>query len=404
MPDAPQIPTPSVPPPTETLVDRHPIGVALALLGAALAACMLGYLSLAVPGPWFPGAAPRAWSVAELSLSRGAGGIRDGELVIHAPDATGTTLVTLNTDFRSSDYRAIAWVAVDIPDDADVRLLWRTDYAPARLNSSPVAVAAGRLRPLVVAGDPEWVGRITGLALTIRGAIAQPIRIRGVAARPLGAPELLADRFREWTAPEGWSGASINSVTGGADIQNLPLPALLAAAVAMAALLAFVVTRGAARSRLPLLVATSFIVAWMLLDARWAWDLARQARDTGQRYAGKDWRERHLAAEDGPLFAFIEKVRTQLPATPARVFVAADAHYFRSRGAYHLYPHNVYFDPYANTFPPGARLRPGDYVVVYQRRGMQFDPGAKRLRWDGGAPVAADMLLAEGGGALFRIR
>jgi len=28
--------------------------------------------------------------------------------------------------------------------------------------------------------------------------------------------------------------------------------------------------------------------------------------------------------------------------------MAADAIYFRNRGAYHLYPHNVLFDPYQN--------------------------------------------------------
>jgi len=44
---------------------------------------------------------------------------------------------------------------------------------------------------------------------------------------------------------------------------------------------------------------------------------ARQTRVTGLRYAGLDARERHLAAEDGPLYAFIEKVRAKLP-TDAR--------------------------------------------------------------------------------------
>lgn len=410
-PPSPAQPSPAQPSPVPpsasgvaAIVARHPVGVALALLAAALALCLLGYLALAVPGSWFPSAASRTWAATEFALTRGVGVIHDGELVVQAPDATGTVLVTLNTDFRSSDYRAIAWIATGVPDDADVRLLWRTDYAPAKLNSAPVAIAAGRLRPLTLAGDPAWVGRITGLALSVRGALAQPVRLRGVAAKPLGAPEILGDRYREWTAFEGWSGTSITLVTGGADIQNLPLPALLAAAMALAALVAFVALRGRARAAFPMLAASMFVAAWLLLDARWTWDLVRQVRDTGERYAGKDWRERHLAAEDGSLFAFVDKAKAKLPATPARVFVAADAHYFRNRGAYHLYPHNVWFDPYANTFPPANVLRPGDYVVVYQRRGMQFDPGARRLRWDGGPPLDAELLLAESGGALFRIR
>lgn len=387
----------------EAFLVRHAVSAVLALFFSALAACLLGYLALSVPGPWFPSAAPKFWSATELSLSRGTGGVDNGELVVLAPDATGTVLVTVNTDFRSTDYRGIAWVAIDIPEPADVRLLWRSDYAADKLNSTPISVAAGRLRPLIVADDRDWIGRITGLALTIRGPLPRPVRIRGVTAKPMGAVEVLGDRVREWLAFEGWSGTSINSVTGGADVQDLPLPLLLSVSAAIAVLVAFALARGTARARLPLALALTFVAAWVVLDARWALDLARQVRETGRQYAGKDWRGRHLAAEDGPLFAFVEKVRTTLPSTPVRVVVAADAHYFRSRAAYHLYPHNVYFDPYANTLPASTQLRRGDYVLIYQRRGVHFDAGAQRLRWDGGAPVAAEMLLAEAGAALFRI-
>ena len=84
--------------------------------------------------------------------------------------------------------------------------------------------------------------------------------------------------------------------------------------------------------------------------------------------------------------------------------MAADATYFRGRGAYHLYPHDVLFEPYVNAMPPRARLRPGDYLVVYQRRGVQYDPGAQHLRWDGGEPISAELIVSEPGAALFRIR
>jgi hypothetical protein len=49
-------------------------------------------------------------------------------------------------------------------------------------------------------------------------------------------------------------------------------------------------------------------------------------------------------------------------------------------------------------------VRPGDYIVVYQRRGMQFDSSQQRLRWDGSAPVDAELLLVDTDAALFRIR
>jgi hypothetical protein len=393
-------------PARESVPTAHPYREALVFLAAALALCVVGYLVAAVPGAWFPTASPKGWTADRLVLARGAGGLDHGELVVAAADATGTTLVTVDTAFRSSDYRAIAWSAIGVPDQVTVWLVWRNDYAPAKLNSTQITVASGRLLPVTLASNPDWVGRVTGLALTIRGPLPQPVRIRGVVAKPMGAVEIAGDRFREWLAFEGFTGTSINGITGGADVQDLPLPALLAAAVALAALAWFGLARLRVRTAaLPAVLAMLFVAAWLLQDARWVWDLARQTQATAQRYAGQDFHARHLAAEDGALFAFIEKVRDKLPSEPARVFVVADAHYLRSRGAYHLYPHNVHFEPYRNAIPPSSRLRPGDYFVVYQRRGVQFDPGAQRLRWDGGEPVPAELLLTEpGGAALFRIR
>ena len=92
-----------------------------------------------------------------------------------------------------------------------------------------------------------------------------------------------------------------------------------------------------------------------------------------------------------------------MPAPPVRVFVAADAAYFRGRAAYHLYPHNVLFDPFRDTLPPASALRAGDYLLVFHRRGVQFNPDEKKLRFEGGDPVPAEPVLVEPGAALFRI-
>ena len=378
---------------------------AVILFAVALLLCVLAYLALNVPASWFPNATARNWTARELTLARGVGSIDHDTLIVTAPDASGLVLISVNSNFRSSEYPSIVWAAVNVSEGSDVRLLWNTDYAPNKINSAPLTIAAGQLLPVVLIKDSDWVGRITGLALAVRGPLPQPLIIRGVVAKPTGAAEMLRDRAHEWLAFEGWSGTSINTITGGADVQELPLPVLLMVAlpIAVAGWYGFA-RRAAGLAALPIAIALLFVIAWGILDARWAWNLARQVKETAAQYAGKDWGERHLAAEDGPLFAFIQQVRAKLPATPARVFMVADAHYFRDRGAYHLYPHNVYYDPWQNTVPPASALRPGDYVVVYQRRGIQYDPALQRLRWDGGEPVAAELLLTAPGAAAFRIR
>ncbi|MDQ2961917.1 MAG: hypothetical protein M3R31_01985 [Pseudomonadota bacterium] len=381
------------------------IAVAAVFL-ASTALCLLGYLALAAPGPWIGGAQTLRWSPAELTVTRGtAQRTREG-LAITAADAARTVVVSINTSFRSRDYAVIAWDAVGVPADVEATLLWYNDYASARVFKRALTVEAGRIAPASVAEDRGWLGRVGGLALVLQGSFTEPIVLHGAAAKPMGAGQVLGDRLREWFAFEPWNGTSINTLTGGADSQDMPLPVLLAA-IACVAALAYAGLAWWKRDFfgpvLGISVAGVFVIAWLIIDARWEWNLLRQVRSTHAQYAGKSWHDRHLAAEDGPVFAFIHKVREQLPAPPARVFIVADAHYFRDRGAYHLYPHNVYFDPWANSMPPPAAMRPGDYIVVYQRRGVQYDPAQRRLRWDGSG-VDAELLLVDTGAALFRIR
>ena len=64
----------------------------------------------------------------------------------------------------------------------------------------------------------------------------------------------------------------------------------------------------------------------------------------------------------------------------------------------------MYADSFRNVIPAPEILRQGDWVVVYQRRGVQYDAGSRQLRWDGLAPVTADLKLTDSGAALFEIR
>jgi len=358
-----------------------------------------------VPGAWFPGVAPISWSARDLRIVDGSAALANGELVVTAQHpVTGIALVTLATNFRAREYPAITWSIADLDDNAQVQMLFRTDYAPTKLNVIKVPVNSGRALSVITASDPNWVGRITGIALSIRGPLSQPVRIASVTAKPMGVAGTVAEIWTEWIGFERFSGVSINTVTGGAEVQQLPLPVLLAVVVVLATAIWFVwFVRRRATAQLPVVIVALFVAAWTLLDARWMWNLARQVRETATLYAGKDWRERRLAAEDGPLFAFIEKARALMPSKPVRVFMFADANYFRGRGAYHLYPHNVYFDPWQNNLPQEEALHTGDYVIVYQRRGIQYNAAEKRLRWQDGTPLNAELLLAEHGGAVFRI-
>ncbi len=168
---------------------------------------------------------------------------------------------------------------------------------------------------------------------------------------------------------EPWSGTSINTIAGGAEVQELPLPALLACRTSPSG---------------------SRLFRWSRWRKRPARGIARGARRDfssrgrcstrdGRAISRGRWRKRarstaartgarsHLAAEDGPLFAFIEKARAKMPATPARVFMVADAPI--SAVAAPITYTRTTFSSTRGEYGAACRaaLRPGDYLVVYQR-------------------------------------
>jgi hypothetical protein len=379
---------------------------ATAALAASVVACVALYLAIEAPGPWLGAPPVLRWGAGELSVTRGMAQPSLGTLIVKAPDASGTVVLSLNTTFRARDYPVIAWDTDAIPDGVEATLLWYSDIDSTRMFRRSMVVEAGRLAPVRVAQDPGWLGRIGGLALVLRGSFTEPIVVLGAAAKPMGAVQVIGDQVREWLEFQPWTGASINGVATRAG-SELSLPAVAAAVVALAALLYAGLWWLKQRSFAPALlggVAVIFMAGWLAADARWQWNLLRQAALTRAVYGGKTWDERHRAAEDGALFAFIDRVRNKLPPPPARVFMAADLAYFRARGAYHLYPYDVYYDPASGAIPPPGVVHKDDYLVVYQRRGVQYDAADQRLRWDGYAPVSADLVITDSGAALFHIR
>ena len=392
--------------PAAAAVDSGRVVRSVLLMFAATAiVVILVYVAMAVPRAWFPAAQRIEWSVADMTVTRGQGGVRDGVILAAPADATGIVVISLNTKLRSADYTTLDWDTSGVPPDAEVRLLWRADLAPTRVNALPLKVTStGEIERVRVDTDPNWLGTVVGLALAVQGAPAEGIRVRGLAATPMGAAEVVGTRFREWFQFDPWSGTSINTVTGAAEGQAVPLPvALFVVGLLTVGFWYAPHYRRGGVTALPLVIATAFVAAWCISDLRWTAQLVRQARVTLQQFAGKSLDERHRAAEDGTLYAFVQQARAKLPSEPVRVIVAAEARYFRGRAAYHLYPHNVYFEPNDNALPKPEQLRSGDYLLVFQRRNVQFDAKDGLLRWDGNAPMHAELVLVRPGAALFKL-
>jgi hypothetical protein len=386
---------------------RLPLAGAAASLLASLLAIVLGYLALNVPGAWFPSAAPKRFDVGQMGVSRGQAQAMPGALVVATPSPEEPAVVVLKAGFRAPDYAGIEWVVSGIPDGADVRLLWRTNYQPERLNAAAMTVDGGRLRPIAILGDPGWVGTITDLGLAVRASPSAAFEVRGAIARPLGAIELVRERVGEWLAFEGWRATSVDTIAGGTDAQDLPLPVVLALATLLAVAAYALVRRlvpSLARTAVPLFAVAVFAAAWGVVELRHGWNSARQSLATASTFGGSDWQEAHRAAEDAALFEIVQRASAEIMEPRSRVFVLAEAPYFRARAAYYFYPHNPWFDLYGNAPPAPQLMRSGDYVFAFRRRGVQFNQALGRLRIDGGAEMAAEPVLVASDGALFRLK
>jgi hypothetical protein len=382
--------------------------LAFASGGVALLLWALVYLYLAIPGPWFSEAPVLTAVGSRMTVTRGTGHVEGKRLVLEATDPSGTAIVSITTVLRASDYRRIHWIMSGVNGDADFALLWRSEYAPGQINRAPLEPTADGGKVDVTPGEKLWMGRIEGIALLVRGKLTQPVMIEAVDAEPRNLLGILGERWREWFGFAPWSGLSINSVPGGAEEQTLWLPVALVVVVLTAAAACLGLQRWRrwpAYPALPLAFCALALMAWLLLDARWLWSRFEQARATAAAFAGKDYRERHLVDVDRDLFLFTESVKSKLPASPARVYMFSDELYFRTRGAFLLLPHNVFVENAHGVDRPvlTSSVKPGEYIVAFMRRGMQYDPSKHLLRWDGQPPLQAELLLAQQGGVLFKV-
>src|SRR6185436_11162633 len=113
--------------------EARAVKLGVAAFAAAILLLLVAYLAVVVPSRWFPSAPAQSWGARDVSLTRGSGELDGSVLVLDPAPQGGTSLISLNTDIRSTDYRAVAWRLSKVPEQADVRMYWRSDYAPSRM-------------------------------------------------------------------------------------------------------------------------------------------------------------------------------------------------------------------------------------------------------------------------------
>ena len=289
--------------------------------------------------------------------------------------------------------------------ETEVAVLWRTDTRPTAINKYPLPWAGSSLSVLDLGFVRQWNGRVLNLGIAVGGRAPGPLRIHSLE---LASPSALGRLQAAWsaaTAFEGWHAYSINFAYGGSPTNWSIGPLAVTAWVVLASIVLVVLQLvGRAPGALPF--ALVFLCGWLLLDARWQLDLARQQARTVHEYAGQSVMGKRASGDDGPLFRFLVSVKALIPKSPQRiVLIPSDQDPLRAkllRTSYYLRPHNVYLEDLRPLCQ--GKLDVGDYVLALgTNRLFGYDAALHRLSWSDCPALPAQRVASTAVGQLFRI-
>ena len=306
--------------------DRPPpswwqLGPALWL--GATAVLIFAYLVFNIPGSWFGGSTPQQFPGASMKVFTGTAQAEDGKMVITGTDTRNAVILGLETPYISTqEYGLIALDIEGVPDNVEVTMFWRNDLAPTKMFTRQLSVAGGRIQDAIVAGDSNWLGRIHMIGLILRGNLPAPVAIKTLSVKPASAATVLAERWRDWTGQESWSGVSLSRIIGGRSGMDFPLPLLIGLAAALGCVGYLALRRWKRWTMSVLTIAAIVMSGWLVLDLRWQWNIASNAISSLNDFAGRDLSGKRLMGVDSEFEKIAIDIRAQV--TPqSRLFIFA---------------------------------------------------------------------------------
>jgi hypothetical protein len=394
-------------PGAETVVAGTPgrwWAIASALLVAAIALVMAALAGSHSGGNVLKG--PPAITVAgnRLNVVRGRGHPSAGAYVLEALDSSDLGVLSTRVQaFAANSYPRVEWELRGAnPGTVKLSFLWRTLEQPSRNFHVDLEWQEGRVAAAELGASDGWSGTITGVALVVRGDLSQPLVVQSWTATSVSAWIALAEIGRQWSAPFPFKGTTITLPFDAERDDYASLLIVVAVSQGLAMSGYYLLARHRRWPRDSRVLWAIFLIGWLMLDFRWQANLWRQLAQTVRQFAGMTTEEKHRAADDGTLFELMRQVNAALPTPPVRILLLADNLALRTRGAFFLYPQNVYHDPTPGSRTPNPeQVRSGDYVLLFWYSGLTYERGQQRLLWPDGRAKAADEILVPGDGILL---
>ena len=350
---------------------------------------------------------PVTWSAASTRVDSGIGKVTTEGLELVLGEAGRAVLALPTPPLNSDSYPSLYLGFASSPVNLSLLVLWRTAATGEEVHVYRAPADLRNSQWIATREMSGWTGRISSLGLVIFGQPGERITLTDVAVFPTSLMQQLGTLASDWTRFTAWKHHSINFYPGVSSTASsiYPVPvaiAILALGLIFYRLLLSVLGKTACFDWR--VVGGIFLVCWISLDLLWQKKLLTQLVQTYDTFYGKDTRDQLAVGLDAELVSFVTEVNQRLASTDARIFVSSADDYLGMRGAYYLYPGNVYWKRNGRELPDLKYLHSGDYVVVIEPSDTRFNSLTQTLLIPENSSLAVEPLLSHPVGKLFRVK
>ena len=350
---------------------------------------------------------PVTWSADTTHAASGNGTITTEGLELELGEAGRAVFALPIPQLDSDKYPSLHLGFADRPVNINLLVLWRTAATGEEVHVYRVPVDLRKSQWLATREMPGWTGSITSLGLVIIGPPGERITLTDASVFPASLMQQLKTLASDWTKFAAWQHHSINFHSGVSSNASSVYPVPVAIAILALGLIFYrllLLVLGPTASFDWRVVAGIFLTCWISLDLLWQGKLLTQLGKTYDTFYGRDTPEQLAVGPDAELISFVAGINQQLASTDARIFVSSADDYLGMRGAYYLYPGNVYWKRHGQELPNLKYLHSGDYVVVIEPADTRFDSLTQNLLIPGNRSLGVEPLLSHPMGKLFRVK
>jgi hypothetical protein len=347
------------------------------------------------------------WNATTARVESGTGTRTDRDLRLQL-NASGRGIIALPVPRApASAFTFLHLGFTHAPRDFSILILWRTAQTGEQVHVYELQENPGTSLWLDTKKLERWSGDITLLSVAVIGRPGAAVTFKTVSLLPASLPAQLQSIYAHWTNFVPWQHSSINTHRGLGPKSSTFHPVAVFAAFLALSVLAYILilllpwTKSSFDWRA---VAAMFLACWIGLDLIWQHKLFRQLALTYSTFYGKDNQGKLVAGIDRELVGFMTEVKRELDSPDSRIFVSTSDDYLGMRGAYYLYPFNVFWQRKGAELPQNKYVHSGDYIVVVEPADTSFDAVTGTLLPRHDSSLSVELILSQRMGSLYRVK